>query len=111
MANYRIFKTNEFDSDFQKLEKPEKERVLKFLAQLSEKGGSVGKPLSGLPFFREKKFEGNRLYYLVYENFCVVLAVAISDKKAQQATINAILAKLAHYQLFVMEALKEKGVI
>ena len=111
MAIYRVFKTREFDSDFEKLEKPEKERVLKFLAQLSEKGGSVGKPLSGLPFFREKKFEGNRLYYLIYENFCVVLAVAISNKKAQRATINAILAKLAYYQQYVVESLKEKGAI
>ncbi|HLC92164.1 MAG TPA: hypothetical protein VJH23_00490 [archaeon] len=110
MANYRIFKTREFDDDFEKLEKFEKERVRKFLAQLSEKGGSVGKPLS-VPFFREKKFSGNRLYFLVYENFFVILAVAISDKKAQQATINAILSKLAAYQSYVMETLKKTGTI
>ncbi len=94
---YRVFKTGEFDRDFEALEKAEKRRIEKFLAQLAEKGGAAGKPLSA-PFFREKKFNGKMLYFLVYENVLVVLAVAISNKKAQQATINAILAKLAQYQ-------------
>ena len=110
MPPYRVFKTGEFDRDFEGLEKAEKNRVEKFLGQLAQKGGAVGKPLS-VPFFREKKFDGKRLYFLVYENVLVVLAVAISNKKAQQVTINAILARLAHYQFFVMDALKEKGVI
>jgi len=48
---------------------------------------------------------------LIYENFCVVLAVAISGKKAQQATINEILIHLADYQQFVFETLRKKGVI
>ena len=108
-TNYRVFKTREFDSDFEGLEKSEKGRVRKFLVQLAEKGGDVGKPLS-VPFFREKKFGGKRLYFLVYENVFVILAVAMSNKKAQQATINVILAKLAQYQTYVIETLKEKGI-
>ncbi len=104
---YRIFKTAEFDSDYAGLQKPDRLRVDKFLAQLREKGGAVGKPLSGLPFFREKKFDGNRLYYLVYETHFVVLAVAISDKKAQQATINQILRELDAYKNYVEELVKK----
>ncbi len=109
MNNYRILKTAEFEKDYEDLEKSEKLRVEKFFQQLHEKGGTVGKPLSGLPFFREKKFDGKRLYYLVYENFLVVLAVAISDKKAQQATINKILLNLIEYQESVVKILKQNG--
>ncbi|PIN84978.1 MAG: hypothetical protein COV47_04655 [Candidatus Diapherotrites archaeon CG11_big_fil_rev_8_21_14_0_20_37_9] len=52
---FRIFKTGQFDNDFEALEKNDKQRVENFLRQLSEKGSAVGKPLSGLKFFREKK--------------------------------------------------------
>ncbi|MEK6958349.1 MAG: hypothetical protein AABW99_05215 [archaeon] len=106
-AKYRILKTAEFAADFEALEKAEKERVENFLMQLSEKGSSVGKPLSGLPFFREKKFNGKRLYYLVYENYFVVLAVAISDKKAQQAVINNAMVNLLNYKKYVDEIVRK----
>jgi putative component of toxin-antitoxin plasmid stabilization module len=76
-----------------------------------EKGGEVGKPLAGLSFFREKKFDGKRLYYLVYSDVYVVLALAISDKKAQQATINQILLHLAEYQQYVFETLRNRDAI
>ena len=105
-VKYRVLKMQEFDSDFKKLQKNEKERVDRFLLQLSEKGGLVGKPL-GVKFFREKKFEGKRLYYLIYDEVLVVLAVAISDKKAQRATINRIMPKFSYYQQYVSEALKQ----
>lgn len=111
MGRYRIFKTEEFDRDYAKLDKSEQERVDKILDQPLERGGEVGKPLSGLSFFREKKFDGKRLYYLVYSNVFVVLALAISGKKAQQAAINQILLNLAEYQQYVFETLKKRGII
>lgn len=111
MAVFRILKTREFDNDYNILEFSEQKRVEKILAQLSEKGDSVGKPLGGLSFFREKKFDGKRLYFLAYKNVLVVLAVAISDKKAQQATINKILFNLAEYQQFVFETLRKEKII
>ena len=111
MGKYRVFKTQEFDKDYDKLDRSEQKRVDKILEQLLERGGDVGKPLSGLSFFREKKFDGKRLYYLVYSNVFVVLALAIGDKKAQQATINQILVNLAEYQQHVFETLKKRGII
>ncbi len=90
MSNFRVFTSKEFDREYSKLDKFEQKRVDKILAQLTEKGGEVGKPLAGPPVFREKKFDGKRLYYLVYSDVYAVLALAISDKKAQQATINQI---------------------
>lgn len=85
---FKVFTTQEFDKDIVLLEKAEQERIEKILKQLKEQGGDVGKPLSGLTFFREKKFEGKRLYFLIYKELSVILVVGISNKKAQQATIN-----------------------
>ncbi len=102
----RIFTTDEFEKDFRKLSPQEQARVSKILKQLKEQGEDIGKPLSGLSFFREKKFDGKRLYYLVYVNSFVILAIAISEKKAQQATINRILLDLEEYQHYIYELLK-----
>ncbi len=104
---FRIFTTDEFDKDCSKLSSQEQVRVGKILRQLKEQGEDIGKPLSGLSFFREKKFDGKRLYYLVYKDSFVILAIAISDKKAQQATINRILLDLAEYQQYVYDLLKK----
>ncbi|MEE8401846.1 MAG: hypothetical protein V3R86_06805 [Candidatus Hydrothermarchaeaceae archaeon] len=111
MGKYRVFKTEEFDRDYGKLDRSEQKRVDKILNQLLEKGGEVGKPLSGLSFFREKKFSDKRLYYMAYSNVFIVLALAISDKKAQQATINQILANLAEYQQHIFETLRKRKII
>ena len=105
---FRIFTTEEFGKDFSKLSSQEQVRVNKILKQLKEQGGDIGKPLSGLSFFKEKKFDGKRLYYLVYNDSFVILAIAISDKKAQQSTINRILLDLAEYQQYVYELLNKK---
>ena len=103
----RVLKTEEFDKDFSKLSSQEQERVKKILMQLKEQGEDIGKPLSGLSFFREKKFDGKRLYYLVYKDHFVILAIAISDKRAQQATINQILLDLVEYQHYVYDLLRK----
>ncbi len=106
---YRIFTTEEFDNDFHALDTSEQIRVKKIREQLRERGDEVGKPLSGISVFKEKKFDGKRLYFLVYRKFSAVLLLAISDKKAQQATINKILSDIAEYEQFVVEQLKKQG--
>ena len=104
---FRIFKSATFDKDFDNLDNSEQERVDKILTQLLERGGEVGKPLSGLSFFKEKKFGNKRLYFLIYENFLVILVISISDKKAQQATINRILLDIKEYQQYILEIVKK----
>ena len=104
---YKLFTTEEFDMDFRGLDTSEQRRIQKILNHLKEQGEFVGKPLSGLSFFREKKFNGKRLYFLVYPNWMVILVLAISDKRTQQATINRILLDLAEYQQYVFEILKK----
>ena len=106
---FKIFKTKEFDDNYNKLDNSEKKRADKIRDQLSKNGNTTGKPLSGLKFFREKKFDGKRIYYLVYKEFNCILVIAISDKKAQQATINQILFNLNIYKNDIANLIKDQN--
>jgi hypothetical protein len=75
---------------------------------IREKGDSIGK-LLGRKYFREKKFGGKRLYFLVYKKFMVILGVGISNKKTQQNTIDKILSEIRNYEKFIIEKLRGKS--
>ncbi len=49
----------------------------------------LGKPL-GIKWFREKKIDKYRIYYLIYEDLKSIFMITISEKKDQQKTINTI---------------------
>ena len=108
---FKVLKTKEFDYNYNKLDNSEKKRADKIRNQLSKNGDSIGKPLSGLKFFREKKFNGKRIYYLVYKEFNCIFVIAISNKKTQQATINQILLNLNNYKNYIVSLLKNNGSI
>lgn len=99
---FKVYTTDNFKERFESLDESEKIIVRKIMLKLKEKGDKVGKPLSR-KYFREKKFGGKRLYFLIYKNFMIILAVAISNKKAQQKTINEILKKIKEYEKFVRD--------
>ncbi len=105
---FRVFTTKEFQNNFDSLDGSEKKRVSKILNQLKEKGRDVGKPLK-VPYFREKRFDEKRLYFLAYEKSFIILAIAISDKKTQQETINKIISDIESYKKFIDKKLKELG--
>jgi mRNA-degrading endonuclease RelE of RelBE toxin-antitoxin system len=102
---YRLFTTEEFDDDFNSLDESEKIRVRKILNQLKE-NGDAGKPLR-YPYFREKKFEDKRLYFLVYKEQLIILALAIGNKKTQQETINNIVSELKNYKEIIDKKLSD----
>lgn len=104
---FRVFTTEEFDKDFEKLDESEKKQVRAIMSQLKEQGDSVGKPL-GRSYFREKKFGGKRLYFLVYKEFMVVLAVGMSNKKTQQDEIDNIISHIKEYELFIRRELEKR---
>lgn len=93
---FRVFRSEWYDKKFSKLDKSEQGRVAKFEQQLKAEPYS-GKPL-GYKFFREKKFDGKRLLFLVYEEHKVIFLVTITDKKAQQYEIDLIKANLDVYK-------------
>lgn len=98
---YQILVSKNFLEKLSGLSKDQQTRIGKIKEQLRE-NPFVGKPL-GYKWFREKKIEGFRLYFLIYEREVCVLMVDFSNKKQQQATINAIIQLFAQYREEVMK--------
>lgn len=103
---FKVFRTLTFDKDFNKLPKSEQEEIEKFEKKQLIENPFVGKPL-GFIFLREKKLNNRRVYYLIYKEFVIVLMVAISDKKTQQATIENIKENLDAYYELIKEKLSK----
>ncbi|HIG97783.1 MAG TPA: hypothetical protein HA230_05580 [Candidatus Aenigmarchaeota archaeon] len=93
---FRVFRSEWYDKKLKMLDKSDILRVEKFEQHLKQEPFS-GKPL-GYRFFREKKFDGNRLLFLVYEEHSVVFLVTITNKKAQQRDIDFIVSHLSVYK-------------
>ncbi|MBI2043704.1 hypothetical protein HYT25_04925 [Candidatus Pacearchaeota archaeon] len=104
MNVFRVFRSNHYKSKLNKLNSFEQKRVMKFEQALKEQPLS-GKPL-GYKFFREKKFNGKRLLFLVYEEHKSVFLITITDKKAQQHEIDLIKANLDVYRNELEDILK-----
>lgn len=96
MDIFRVFRSNHYKSKLNKLDSFEQKRAVKFEQALKEQPFS-GKPL-GYKFFREKKFNGKRLLFLVYEEHKSVFLITIANKKAQQHEIDLIKANLDVYR-------------
>ena len=99
----RVVSTKEFDTWEKLLPKDYQKQIENIIKQLKETW-NVGKPL-GYPFFREKKLGTYRLYFLVYQDINTVLLVTMSDKKAQQETIDKIKQELDLYKEMIKKIL------
>ena len=99
----RVLSTKEFDTWEKLVPKEYQEQIKGFIEQL-KKSRDTGKTL-GYPFFREKKMGKYRVYFLVYEDVDTVLLVTISDKKAQQDTIDSIKSQLDYYKELIRKSL------
>ena len=88
MKKYKIYHSQRFNKELFKFDKNFYDRVDKIEDQLVENPYS-GKPL-GVKWFREKKYEKYRIYYLIYDELQAVFMVGISEKKDQQKVINTI---------------------
>ena len=93
---FRVFRSAWYDKKLEKLGTSYQRRASLFEQELKQQPYS-GKPL-GYRFFREKKFNGKRLLFLVYEEHHAVFMVTITDKKAQQHEIDLIKANLDVYK-------------
>ena len=99
----RVLSTKEFDTWERLLTKDYQEQIQGFVKELKQ-DCNTGKPL-GYPFFREKKMGKYRVYFLIYEDIDTVLLVTISDKKAQQETIDKIKSQLDYYKELIRKNL------
>ena len=103
-----IVRTQLFVDYFNAFSEIEKERVRRFIQQLQAQGDLVGKPLRH-SFLREKKFNGKRMYFLIYEEWSAILLVTFSEKKNQGLVIQQILANLSEYRKFSKIELTKEG--
>ena len=102
---FRVFRSEWCNIKLSKLDGSEQQRFIKFEQSLKSEPYS-GKPL-GYKFFREKKFNGKRLIFLVYEQHQCVFLVTITNKKAQQHEIDLIKENLDIYKEELEKRLKE----
>lgn len=98
---YALIAVKEFLELFERLAKEQQTRIEKIKSQL-KRNPYVGKPL-GSKWFREKKIDGFRLFYLIYEEQKIVALISFSDKKRQQKTIDAIQSKFEYYKKEIMK--------
>ena len=66
----------------------------------------IGKPIK-YDFLREAKFREKRVYFLIYNEICLVLVIGESDKKSQQQTINNIIKNLKLYKKLAYELYRD----
>ncbi|MCP6719678.1 MAG: hypothetical protein KJI71_05715 [Patescibacteria group bacterium] len=102
--NYSVYITESFEKEVSKFRIYNK-RLQKIFLQL--KGNPyVGDQLK-YKNLREKRINGKRIYYLVYDDLKSVLLVAVSDKKTQQFTINHIIDHFDEYREYLKKVIKD----
>ena len=88
MTAYKVYHSLTFDKELSKFDAYFQSRVDKIEDRL------VINPYAGDPlnvkWFREKRIDNFRIYFIIYEDLKAVFMVAISGKKDQQRTINTI---------------------
>jgi len=85
---YRIYHSLRFDKELSKLDKYFLDRLDKIENQLVE-NPYAGDPLN-VKWFREKRIDKYRIYFLIYDDLGTIFMVAISEKKDQQKKINTM---------------------
>lgn len=81
MNKYKIYHSSRFDIELMSFNKSFQDRVDKIEEQIKD-NPYIGKPLA-TKWFREKRINKYRVYYLIYEDLHSIFMVAISEKKDQ----------------------------
>jgi hypothetical protein len=102
---FNVIGTDTYLKEINKWPSDYKERAGKLPKRLAVNPLS-GDPL-GYPFLRESRIREKRVYYLVYEDLKLVLLVAVSGKKDQQATIEHIKDSLDEFRKVAEEVIKQ----
>ena len=99
---YSVRKTDNYEKLFCKLLSTHEQReILDFEKALAYRP-YLGKPLKS-PYYREKRIDGKRIHFLIYDEFEVVLMVHISTKKTQQEVIDGVLTAREEYKEYVKQ--------
>ena len=102
---YTIIGTDTYLKEISKWPKNYQEAANKIPKKLAE-NPFIGDPLR-YPFLRERRVKEKRVYYLIYEDLKLVLLVAVSGKKNQQATIDHIKVHLDEFRKVAEDIVKQ----
>jgi mRNA-degrading endonuclease RelE of RelBE toxin-antitoxin system len=106
MRDYKVFHSSRFDKELTKYNKSFQERIDKIEDQISE-NPYTGSPLN-VKWFREKRYEKYRIYFLIYEDLKSVIMVGISEKKDQQKVINTIRLLFSYFKTELEELIRKE---
>ena len=101
---YAVYTTESFEKETEKLSKFDKERIQKIFLQLKENpyvGGQIR-----FRFFREKRLDEKRIYYLIYEELNAILVITFGGKKEQEETIDEIVKFFPELKSYIENLLK-----
>lgn len=96
MGDYKVIGTETYLKELDKWDKSERVIADKIPIKLAN-NPHVGRELN-YSFLREKRVREKRIYYLIYEDLRLVLLVATSGKKDQQATIGHVKDHLKEFR-------------
>lgn len=102
---FKVIGTETYLNEIKKWPKSDKEAAEEIPKKLAE-NPFIGAQLK-YPFLREKRIREKRIYYLIYEDLKLVLLVAVSGKKDQQATIDHIKEHLDEFKKVVEDISKQ----
>ncbi len=91
---YRVFITDECSRAYEKSD--HREQIWFYHTKEELKLKISGKILH-FPWFREKKFEGKRLYFIIDEYSRRILLIAFARKKDQQLIINSVINHIPYW--------------
>ncbi|MAG01932.1 hypothetical protein CMI42_01230 [Candidatus Pacearchaeota archaeon] len=94
---FRVFRSGNYKKKLEKLDGSDHKRIINFEQSLKQEPYS-GKQLT-YRFFREKKFNGKRLIFLIYEQHKSIFLITVTNKKLQQHEIDLIKANLDVYRV------------
>jgi len=95
-----------YEKIIKKLSNNNQERFENLVKQL-ENNPHVGDSLQ-IKNIREKRFNGKRIYFVIFNDLKAVLIVALSDKKSQQKIIDFIRTNLNEYKELLKRILNNK---
>jgi|SRR3989338_328566 len=96
-----VLETKTFFEEYLASEPDEKEWIDKVKEQLKE-NLAIGKVLKYY-WFREKRYGGNRLYFVINEKTKKAMLISYGSKKDQQEMINAIISNMNYYLQFIRD--------
>ena len=102
---FKVVRLEEFERKIMKILTPQDEQRIGDIETEIAGNPFTGKPLYSF-FLREKRVDGKRVYFLIYEDLKIALMVSISDKKRQQQTIDEIKSMLPQFRKLAETASK-----